>query len=372
MPRPQVSNRKLRSSCNSCGSAKVRCDRQHPQCRRCASSGLECIYELSRKFGRPPRKRTPVKTIQTRDTTDSNAIMQAPQELAAVSDAGPSALGANTTHLDPAPGLDFGLLDPQLLEGEWPQLDLINSSTTPLPTSLQHYEPLISPSPSISGSHSCALEPYEIFANLICPAKDMHPPKSNSDHVPIHLDQVLHCNRKAIDRMAQLLRCPCSTSTHRLMIHASILSRILIWYQQAAGVQCSSDSLNSQIRELIGLTDTTSAGTFPSLRSDRASNALAQTTGFIVTAVPASLGTFGIEDQKMQAKIRNHLILSEVEKMLSLVQLFESHISFESSGSSVAGLHALTTAWIRKEYTDLVSFLKAERSSLDQQEILCS
>ncbi|KAK4464790.1 hypothetical protein QBC42DRAFT_317632 [Cladorrhinum samala] len=372
MPRPRVSNRKLRSSCNSCGSAKVRCDRQHPQCRRCASNGLECIYELSRRFGRPPRRRTPVKTIHTREANDSSAIIQHPPELEAVSDAGSSPMELSTTHPEPAPGLDFELLDPQLLEGEWPQLGLMSNPTAALPSSLQHYEPLISPSSSISGSHSCALEPYEIFANLICPAKDIHPPKSNSDRVPVHLDQVLHCNRKAVDRMVELLKCSCSTSTHRLMIHGSILSKILIWYQQAAGLQCSSDCLNPESRGLVELTGMTPSGTFPPSRSDRASNDLAQTTGFIVTAVPASLGTFGIEDHKMQAKIRNHLILSEVEKMSSLVQLFESHISFDSPGSSAAGLHALTTAWIRKEYTDLVTFLKTERSSLDQQEILFS
>src|ERR1700712_5118293 len=48
---------KLRSSCNCCGTAKVKCDRVQPECGRCASLSLTCVYGLSRQSGKPPRKR---------------------------------------------------------------------------------------------------------------------------------------------------------------------------------------------------------------------------------------------------------------------------------------------------------------------------
>jgi hypothetical protein len=48
---------KLRASCEGCGTAKVRCDRGQPKCSRCVALGLSCIYGISRKFGKPPRKR---------------------------------------------------------------------------------------------------------------------------------------------------------------------------------------------------------------------------------------------------------------------------------------------------------------------------
>ena len=48
---------KLRSSCDRCGAAKLKCDRGQPQCGRCISLGLACVYGVSRKMGKPPRER---------------------------------------------------------------------------------------------------------------------------------------------------------------------------------------------------------------------------------------------------------------------------------------------------------------------------
>ncbi|KAI0850639.1 hypothetical protein F5Y00DRAFT_268378 [Daldinia vernicosa] len=48
---------KLRSSCDGCGSAKLKCDRGQPECGRCISLGITCVYGVSRKMGKPPRER---------------------------------------------------------------------------------------------------------------------------------------------------------------------------------------------------------------------------------------------------------------------------------------------------------------------------
>ncbi|KAI0601611.1 hypothetical protein F4775DRAFT_405652 [Biscogniauxia sp. FL1348] len=48
---------KLRSSCDGCGSAKLKCDRGQPECGRCVSLGITCVYGVSRKMGKPPRER---------------------------------------------------------------------------------------------------------------------------------------------------------------------------------------------------------------------------------------------------------------------------------------------------------------------------
>lgn len=54
---PQESPRqpKLRSSCDACGTVKLKCDRKHPQCGRCVTHGIDCTYSISRKLGKPPR-----------------------------------------------------------------------------------------------------------------------------------------------------------------------------------------------------------------------------------------------------------------------------------------------------------------------------
>ncbi|KAK3995117.1 hypothetical protein QBC44DRAFT_356804 [Cladorrhinum sp. PSN332] len=364
---PRTPDRKLRSSCNSCGNAKVRCDRQQPECRRCKANGTQCVYGASRRFGRPPGRRTSVTTTPVGDKALSEAITQPAEHVNCINSPS-TALSTVPSHPQPSPPLDLGFLDPQLLGQEWGQLQFSgNNIATSLPgPSATSYDPLTTLSRDISGAHSCALEPYEIFANLICPAKDMHPPESNSDHVAVNLDQVLHCNRKAIDRLIPLLKCPCSASTHRLMVHASIISRILMWYQQAAG--WASGSSGSTAREFIDLDDNGASGTFPSLaRLGRDADDLTRATGYVVIAVPPSLGTFGIEDENMQARIGNQLILSEVEKMSGLIEVLGSHIPFNSSspGNSVTGMHALVAAWIRKEHSDLVNYLKVRCAALD-------
>lgn len=55
---------KLRSSCDACGNAKVRCNKEHPQCERCASIEIPCVYSESRKFGKAPRR------LRTGSTSD--------------------------------------------------------------------------------------------------------------------------------------------------------------------------------------------------------------------------------------------------------------------------------------------------------------
>ncbi|KAI2631803.1 hypothetical protein GGS21DRAFT_162722 [Xylaria nigripes] len=43
---------KLRSACNACGEAKVRCSQGKPACTRCEKNGISCIYGLSRRSHR--------------------------------------------------------------------------------------------------------------------------------------------------------------------------------------------------------------------------------------------------------------------------------------------------------------------------------
>lgn len=55
---------KVRSTCNACQQAKIRCSHEKPSCRRCQRHKIECIYSVSRRLGRPAKKkdcRTEVK-----------------------------------------------------------------------------------------------------------------------------------------------------------------------------------------------------------------------------------------------------------------------------------------------------------------------
>ena len=64
LPTPRAPRQpKVRSSCDRCGTAKLKCDRGRPQCTRCIPLGLECIYGVSRKMGKPPRDRLRIADV---------------------------------------------------------------------------------------------------------------------------------------------------------------------------------------------------------------------------------------------------------------------------------------------------------------------
>ncbi|KAL9584579.1 MAG: hypothetical protein Q9203_004605 [Teloschistes exilis] len=42
---------RIRSSCDSCSEAKVKCDKRRPACERCTSNQLQCTYSISRRHG---------------------------------------------------------------------------------------------------------------------------------------------------------------------------------------------------------------------------------------------------------------------------------------------------------------------------------
>nr|ULT85510.1 transcription factor [Wicklowia aquatica] len=48
---------KLRSTCDACIAAKIRCSRDMPQCFRCQIYKINCVYSVSRRMGRPRKPR---------------------------------------------------------------------------------------------------------------------------------------------------------------------------------------------------------------------------------------------------------------------------------------------------------------------------
>ncbi|KAJ5091065.1 hypothetical protein NUU61_005935, partial [Penicillium alfredii] len=58
---------KVRSTCNACQQAKIRCSHEKPSCRRCQKHKIDCIYSVSRRLGRPAKKTDPRSTISDQD-----------------------------------------------------------------------------------------------------------------------------------------------------------------------------------------------------------------------------------------------------------------------------------------------------------------
>ncbi|KAI1304720.1 hypothetical protein F5Y03DRAFT_395244 [Xylaria venustula] len=71
-PRAPASRFRLRSSCDACGQAKTKCDRSRPACSRCVSQAIKCVYGVSRKAGKPPRRRPPITSLSEPETTGTD------------------------------------------------------------------------------------------------------------------------------------------------------------------------------------------------------------------------------------------------------------------------------------------------------------
>lgn len=129
---------------------------------------------------------------------------------------------------------------------DWSQLDfwgtdlefppLLNTNDSGLGSGISASEP----TNNSNISHSFPRGSYEIFRDLVCPGPFLHAPESNSETVFAKVDQILQFSRDAMERLKRLLKCSYTNSGHRVTVHASIISRILIWYEQAAGVGSGS------------------------------------------------------------------------------------------------------------------------------------
>jgi hypothetical protein len=407
VPLPGSRAPKLRSSCNSCGIAKVKCDRNQPECGRCATVGLACVYGLSRQFGKPPRKRPATdlevttrykkRAAHINDSRNHHAALGY-TEHPSLHESGQMRLSKSATDIASLPST-YGptntlrmnennhfnsTLFTSLFLDEWPQLDSfgVNLETSSVPkiarTEDQHltctFEPInAARMESVSRqSHSCPRESYEILRDLICPSPNLHAPEADSDPVMAQLDQVLRCTRNAIDRLTRLLKYPCGRSGHRVMVHASIISRILLWYQQAAGWICNDSWPRRPFAPVNSPTSSSASPSSPPLYETEINTdstntpTLAQSTGFVVENVPVSMGTFSIEDQNVQATLRNQLILSELKRATGLIDLFKSQDSCESSANRTAGLHAHLGAWLRGEHSRIVEVLTTRLSAMNE------
>lgn len=77
---------KVRSTCNACQQAKIRCSHEKPSCRRCQKHKIECIYSVSRRLGRPAKKKDQKVASETQspvlEITDPSECEKKPRKPA--------------------------------------------------------------------------------------------------------------------------------------------------------------------------------------------------------------------------------------------------------------------------------------------------
>ena len=442
---------KLRASCDSCGVAKLKCSRDWPQCERCLSLGLGCVYGVSRKMGKPPREKPRVseasnasrkpgehagsidRDIATDKSRSSGAcgfvedtIVPSAEPYQSFDDV-PSAWRAvdgypNSlmTSVDAPDGLHNDLLDSSFDDfmslhfGEnipfklaSPVLDCGSSpkTQTEAPQSKVDEDMCIDSTlvlPPGNKGHDCSREAHEILESLSFPRLDkahfISQPSpgsapasaSTADRVP--LDHILCVNREASERLGHLLTCACAQSPYLALLYASIFSRILIWYQQAAGyTQGASwdpaamilDTASQHVSLTDSLTDLSStSGVGSSSWSSTAASTfgtggaistptLTQSTVLGVTPTTMALGTFSVDDSRVQTALKIQLVSGEMRRAGHLIDQFASH---NSGGQSVAdgyncigvnSLYQSLNSWFRGEHSRITNIIKSNLRDLN-------
>ncbi|KAH6645458.1 hypothetical protein BKA67DRAFT_113096 [Truncatella angustata] len=434
---------KLRSSCNGCGSAKVKCDRDQPMCGRCATLGITCVYGVSRKMGKPARERLKVSDVPRVSGTpekqpafpkdhkcdDDNrdyCLGRSGRRTDPSSRSGSSSsssdsqstwrlvrddifcnIGAGTNLLGALPplmnlsGMEFGDWAPtdELLSTatdhelfatfDWPPFEnpanySIHEDASQQPqdtgvSSLQWHQD----NTQAQCDRKCLRESYDILCNLSL----MNPGKFQStmasettttgapaDHFP--LDNILQLNRECSERLCRLLNCSCAGYPHLALLHASIISRILIWYHQ--GLSYSSSSSHTSSPSLIATALNTAVSPTNLLHkapgmsppSPWSTSTVVSNTSTGGSSTPTkmqgstqvAMGSFITDDERVQASLRIQLLLSELTRLAVLIKDFASRgskaIDVSASGTINPLYHSLGS-WLLSEHASIMEIMRS-------------
>lgn len=292
--RNSKSRQKIRDSCNSCSSQKIRCSKERPSCARCINKGLECSYSFSQRTGRRARTRSSsVGTVTSliNSTIDPSALGLGVDDLGDFSSHQPvtqsfSPLlhggnavfsGTNANAIDDAAGFqelesgipwellwsNTGIIPHNLLGNStevastqnnahlplctpsdpWPSLRPATASSTTKPTAPASQE---QPVKQTTGTHSlgqdCMMLALQVVLDLhisqsscLTAASDPMIMQSSSKRDARDIDAVLFQNRDAIKSVNKVLDCPCSADQSVALACYLAVAKVLAWYGAAIG-----------------------------------------------------------------------------------------------------------------------------------------
>lgn len=418
---------KLRSSCDACGAAKVRCDKTQPRCGRCVAGGLNCVYGLSRKFGKAPRKKPQIDTNAAVETIP-RPLAQGTQQntISCCTDYHHLSGASRPIKYEPTPVSSYGLQESLMaMPSVYPTHDIFLRSPTTMdafddpfsftdspvsmapdhratvdpldlsypsadfqsfgdwvhPDELMHTPPSssdIESAPSLSSSRASSLDVYHGISDASLMAADSHNCHqlaystlesltsrqeglglSKSEPLVQTMDKVLNRNKQAVNNMHQLLKCSCSKSPHMVMLYASITSKILMWYQLAAGCTkptTSWDYFSSNSHQPTPPLSNTSS---PSMAFMQPSSPSVPTSQFVVTPMRFSVGAFSVDDESAQQALQKQLLLSEIKKAGNLIELLTIHGRDELATGEVNEIYSALGTWLKCELSRTIATLKS-------------
>lgn len=197
----------------------------------------------------------------------------------------------------------------------------------------------LSVSVSMPTSHCCAPLAQSTLESLRIIGPDSTQPWPNVELKS--LDSVLSTTKLAVQSVLQLLSCPCSSDPHLSMLYSSITSKILNWYQIAAGVTLAAAPLTGA-PSLSGSSPTSS-----SVYSSPLSTPGSEQSSFNVQVQPLKFGLYQF-DEADQERLRRQVVLKELKKCGQLVDAL-ANWSGHGQSEQAEFLYDVLGAWLKSE-----------------------
>lgn len=250
--------------------------------------------------------------------------------------------------------------------------------------------------PTDSPYHDCFREAYDILGSLSfqgsvnAPNSTTPLPTStttsastlgrNPQSVP--LDQMLRLNREASQRLGRLFECVCATCPHHALLYASIISRMLIRYQEAVAETPEAASNNMPLPrpssssisgDMLSMWPHTANSTIGAGGAMVACNSTSTSQTECMAGGPdrMTIGTFDVDDMRVQTALKIQLLSGEMGRVSRLIHQFTSHRSGRDSDKDDYslrggnGLYETLDSWLRGEHSSIANTLRSKLRELN-------
>ncbi|KAL6717310.1 hypothetical protein ACLMJK_005225 [Lecanora helva] len=162
-------------------------------------------------------------------------------------------------------------------------------------------------------------------------------------------EDLFRVNQEATSNVSQMLSCSCASDPHMAVLYASIIIKVLYWYQVAAGIK-SFDSCDHGSPKPTDTPAWSASGSLPNFEKPWAaghskSSSCSHDETFVARE-PFRIGTY-TPDEEDQEPMRRMLLMSNLRKVGRLIESL-ARIG-EKADQGTSNLHSMLGAWLKSE-----------------------
>jgi hypothetical protein len=236
----------LRTSCDTCNLAKVKCTKEQPQCQRCSKHRINCVYGISLRAGKRSAQNVIFhsKRVKSPPSPPTDYIIDFSAETIPYS---PPPLGMetypSTFNFDvPFPlenfeanGTFLSSYDafqslPDLAFSDLPNISSVSMTPKALPVISDSMLPFSTPivHPGIQSPHTPASLPCSCFGTVTLRLSTL---KQLSESSLTGFEMALVHNKEAVALCISTFKCRCASDSTIVLLVSSLLSLVIDIYQ---------------------------------------------------------------------------------------------------------------------------------------------